>query len=116
MLRRAAEGRERGRLMAKVDRIVAPMPGGDHPDVKIENAGKFESVEGDLEGMPGKGRQDTHQAQSRSVSPAQAAYRSPISLPSLPRSASTSHFSNSSCWLCGSKRSDKGRSEEHTTE
>ena len=59
MLGGTAEGGKSGRFIAVMDGIVAPMPGSNHPAVKIEDAGKFDPVECDLEAMPDGSRKAT---------------------------------------------------------
>ena len=67
----AAEGGEDRRVAAQLDRIVAPVPGRDHPAVEIEDAGQLDALEPDLARRARrqrKRRDDSHQARSRSAS------------------------------------------------
>ena len=52
----AAEGREDRHVGIDPKRVIAPVPGGDHPPVKVEDAGQFPAVEcGDRAPVPGAG-------------------------------------------------------------
>ena len=104
-----SERSENRGLTAKLDRIIAPVPRRDHPAVKIEDAGEFNAIETDL-GSP-RGRRKRGDAGCHAVSRFLGdvlASRTSISSARRPRRTSTSHFNNSSCWVCGSKRSEQG--------
>jgi len=105
----AAEGSEYSSLTTKLDRIVAPVPRRDHPAVKIEDAGEFNAIETDLGSPRGRGKRGDAgcHAVSRFLGDGLAS-RTSISSARRPRSTSISHFSSSSCCVCGSKRSEQG--------
>ena len=45
-----AESRKDGGVAVELHRIIAPVSGGDHAAVEVENAGEFGAVETDLQG------------------------------------------------------------------
>ena len=49
----AAEHRKHRAVFQKVDRVIAPLAGGDHAAIEIENAVEFAAVEGDLQRLTG---------------------------------------------------------------
>src|SRR3546814_15649144 len=111
-LGRAAEGAEHGRIGVKVDRIVAPVARRHHASVKIENPVHLQPVKRNLQRTSREGMDVIHQARLRSLFPPVdfPPFFSSISAASLVRSCSTSHFSSSSRWVCGSNiRSEERR-------
>lgn len=57
----ATKGRKTGDIAAEIHRIIAPVPGRDHPPVKVEDAGQFNTIKGGNRvpiPRPGKGRDD----------------------------------------------------------
>ena len=63
--RGAAEHREHGAVLEEVDRVIAPLAGGDHAAVEAEDAVEFAPVEGHL--VAGGGRLRCRPRKSRSV-------------------------------------------------